>query len=347
MVDLTPHNTLRLPAKAEKLVEIHSKDQAKKAFKSGVFESPHLILGLGANVLFTKDFPGSVILTKIHGQKLIKETSDFVQIEFGAGENWDHTVRQTVDNNWSGMENMVMIPGTVGAAAVGNIAAYGQNQEDIFVSLKALNLKTGKFEVFKKKDMEFTYRESLLKNKFTGQYLVTSVTYQLSKVTHLELSYHTSRHASLLPELQKIAQKPYTIKDVSQAVINMRSEKLPDITKIGTAGSFFKNPLVDTSLAHTIKAKIPDLQLYPADKLSYIDPNSSEPQVKIPAGMLLDYLGWRGKRIGDVGTYPTHALIICNFGQATGPQVYEFSQSMKQDVKNNFGINLDYEVVTI
>lgn len=341
MVDLTPFNTLHLPVKSQNLIQIDTTEDISRLPRENIF-----LLGAGANVLFTHDFPGTIGLVKIPGLKIVQETDSEVMVEFGAGVNWHDSVTWAIDHNLSGMENMALIPGTVGAAPVGNIAAYGQNQEDIFDHLTAANLQTGKTQIFSKSDCQFRYRESIFKSQSLNL-LITSVTYKLSKVAHLELSYHAAHHASLLPTLQSLATPPYTIRNVYDAVIRLRTEKLPDPDKIGTAGSFFKNPVVTASMAAKLKSQIPDLQTYPAEKLSYIDQTETTQMVKIPAGMLLDKLGWRGKRIGNVGTFPTHALTVVAYPGATGSEVYNFSESMRADFQKNYGINLEYEVIIV
>src|SRR3989344_2170364 len=222
MVDLTHLNTLKVSARANDLLELNTLSDLKKLDTT----EPFMFLGAGANVLFTKDFPGTVVKINLAGRRVISETKDQVTIEAAAGENWHRLVTWTVDNGWSGMENMALIPGTVGAAVVGNIAAYGQNQEDLFVKLQATNISSHKTEEFSKSDHLFSYRESKFKQHH--DYLITSVTYRLSKVPHLNTSYHATRHASLLPTLQQIAKEPYTIRDVYHAIIKMRTEKLPD-----------------------------------------------------------------------------------------------------------------------
>ncbi len=347
MIDLTPYNTLRIPAGAQNLRRITSKKALLQEFRLGSFKKPHLFLGHGANVLFTRDFPGTVFINQTAGKKIVAETDSAVSVEFASGEDWEQAVLWSVKNNWSGMENMALIPGTIGAAAVGNIAAYGQNQQDIFNSLTAVNLTTGKSRRFSFSDMHFSYRESILKNELAGEFFVTSVTYNLSKTAHLELSYHAARHASLLPELEKIAKPPYTLQNIADAVINLRTAKLPDVRSVHTAGSFFKNPVVARDVADRLREKIPDLQTYPPDKLSYQDPGQTNNLVKLPAGMLLDELGWKGKIIGHVGTFATHALIVVTSDGATGREVFEFSEMMRNDVQKHFGVNLEYEVVVI
>jgi len=351
MVDLTKYNTLRVPVSADQFLDVTDFKQLPK------LPDKYFILGHGANTLFTKDFPGLVLKISVTGFKVISETDIEVFIEAQAGQDWHELVTWTVNHNLSGMENMPLIPGTVGAAVVGNIGAYGQTQEDIFESI---NTTEGKFT---KSEMSFAYRESFLKSH--PEILVTSVTYKLSRIAHLNLTYSATRHTSLLPELQRMqalqkkhaqpdagndqavehvfskSEQQYSISDVYQAVINLRNAKLPKVSEVGTAGSFFKNPLVSPELAATIKKSIPDLQVYP-ERLKGAE------WVKLPAGMLLDTLGWRGKRIGNVGTWPSHALLVCNFGGATtGEEIYSFSENMRADVKKNFGIDLAYEVVVV
>ncbi|MEK7064484.1 MAG: UDP-N-acetylmuramate dehydrogenase, partial [Patescibacteria group bacterium] len=340
MVSLLPYNTLRVPAKAHDFKLLKSLKELKKLRLVG----PHLFLGGGANILFVHDFAGTVIHINLKGKKIISERDDEITIEVAAGENWHDIVMWAVQNNWYGMENMALIPGTVGAAVVGNIAAYGQNQEDIFVKLQATSLKTQKIEEFNKADCQFGYRESIFKHQLKN-YLVTSVTYQLSKTAHLNTSYR-SRYESLAAELPP--KSSYTPIDITEAVIRLRSKKLPDPKLIGTAGSFFKNPIISKKKYLTLAKQISGLQAYPPQKLQYTDESQwldKVDQVKIPAGRILDELGWKAKRVGNVGTYPTHALTVVNYGGATGAEIYDFAESMRADIKNNFDIDLEYEVV--
>ncbi len=374
MVDISALTSLRTPTQAESVIEINSPNQISDLFSRGFFQKPFYLLGLGANVLFTKDFPGPVCVIKLKGRNAVAKNSQELLVELAAGENWHESVMWAVGNNWSGMENMALIPGTVGAAAVGNIAAYGQNQQDIIDSLTAVNLTTGQTETFAASDCHFAYRESIFKNEFAGKYLVTSVTYHLFRTARPELSYHAARHASLLSELKRLREvsevnRPlrnragaagtgssrtdlpdtdqYSVQEVAAAVISLRTSKLPDWTKINTAGSFFKNPRVPRQVAENIKTRIPDLQIYPAEKLSYIPPGREADFVKIPAGMLLDQLGWKGKKIGHVGTYPHHALVIVADPGTSGQEIYEFAEKMRTDVQTQLAVNLEYEVVVV
>lgn len=342
MIDLTPFNTLRVHAQANNLVEVNGSSQITQLS----INQHLLLLGHGANVLFVDNYPGTVAKIKLGGKKVASQSENSVVVEVAAGEDWHQLVMWSVDNNWSGMENMALIPGTAGAAAVGNIAAYGQNQEDIFVKLTAVDLETGKSAEFSKQDCQFAYRESRFKHSQT-KYLVTSVTYELSKTAHFDTSYH-SRYESLSAELPNTKQ--LTPKDVAEAVIRLRRKKLPDPDKVGTAGSFFKNPVVGKDKYMSLKSHIPQLQAYPPTKLKYEDESEwmgSVNKVKVPAGRLLDELGWKGKRVGNVGTHPTHALTVVNYGDATGREIYDFSESMREDIKKNFGIDLEYEVEII
>ena len=269
--DLTSYNTLRVPARAAKLVRLRSEKKLKELIKSGFFESDTLPLGDGSNLLFVKKNIGSAIKNEILGSEIVKETKETVLIKVSSGQNWHELVLFATKNNWSGLENMAYIPGTVGGAAVGNIAAYGQNQEDVFESLTAIDLKTGKLEKFLKSDCRFSYRESIFKRELKDKYFVTTVTYLLSKTPQYDVSYH-SRYESLADELAKVATPPYSIHDIARAVTALRQYKLPDWNTVGTAGSFFKNPLVGKRQLKKLLNAIPELQYYPAEKLSYLPP---------------------------------------------------------------------------
>ncbi|MDP1743547.1 MAG: UDP-N-acetylmuramate dehydrogenase [Candidatus Amesbacteria bacterium] len=331
MVNLTSFNTLRVPAKANNLLELNNVSQLKN------ISEPFMFLGLGANVLFVHDFPGTIIQVNLKGRKVISQDDDEVIIEVAAGENWHELVMWTVENNWSGMENMALIPGTVGAAVVGNIAAYGQNQGDLVQSVEVYDLQKNTSEIFTHDQCKFVYRNSDLK-----KYLITKVIYKLSKTAQFSTSYH-SRYESLEKELSKFAKPPYTIQDVAQAVINTRMIKMPDWTKIGTAGSFFKNPFVTREKYSMLSAQVKELQAYPTEKMLYPTEVDSD-LVKIPAGRLLDELGWRNKTIGRVSTFEKHALVIINLGGATGQEIFDYTQAMREDIRKNFEIELEYEV---
>lgn len=283
-IDLSPFNTFKVSARAKAFVEINDvKDIPKEQ---------GLVLGKGANILFTKDYEGLVIKNNLLGKKEIGEGI----FEVASGESWIDFVNFSVDSGWSGIEKLALIPGTIGGALVGNIGAYGQTFENIFVSAKS-----GK-EIFSKEQCQFGYRESVFKHELKNCF-IESVTIKLCRN----------------PNSKKIAEE----------TIALRKEKLPDWTKFGTAGSFFKNPFVS-------QEKLVDLLKYKPDLHHFSN--------KIPAGYLLEKLGWKGKRIGNVGTYEKHALIIINYGEASGQEILEFSQDMQADVKSAYGIELEPEV---
>lgn len=336
-VSLKPYNSLQVEARAKRFVEITSSTQLKD-----LGDLPTLFLGQGCNTLFTKDWPGLVIKNNLLGREVMSDTDQEVVVTLGSGQDWHDFVTWCVDHNWSGVENMALIPGTVGAAAVGNIAAYGQNQEDIFVSLDAIDITTGKSTTFTKAECAFRYRDSFFKSH--PNFFITAVTYKLSKVVNLELSYHATRHMSLLPTLQEIAQEPYTIKDIYHAIIKMRTDKLPDMAKVGTAGSFFKNPTITKEKFAELQTKIPDLLAYPVDKLTYTTPAQQDSWVKVSIARALDELGWKGKQVGRVATSPNQALYVINLGGATGQEIFEYAEAMRADILKNFAIDLEYEV---
>lgn len=328
MIDLTNFNTLKVPAKAHNLIELTDVEQLKNI--SGKI----LFLGQGANVLFTKDFDGTIVHVNLKGKKVISQNDDEVTIEAAAGENWHELVMWTAENNWSGLENLAFVPGTVGAAVVGNIACYGQNQEDVFFRCQVLDLKSQSIKEFDKSDCKFKYRESIFKTK--PELLVTSVQYKLSKKPLANTTYH-SRFESL-----NIANP--TPLNIANAVIALRQKKLPSIDEVGTAGSFFKNPIVSREKYEKISAQVKELQWYPVDKLQYPKDSPLPDMVKIPAGRLLDELGWKNKTIGRVSTYKNQALAIINLGGATGKEIFDYAEMMRSDVKKNFDIDLEYEV---
>ena len=345
MVDLSSLNTLRLPAKAKKLTEINSESDIKKLPPEKI-----IFLGEGANILFKSEILDTVTKINLKGKKIIKETDDSVFVEIAAGENWHEFVTWTVENDWSGVEDMALIPGTVGAAPIGNIGAYGQSVDQTLHEVRIFSLETGKIEIFSRSDCKLIYRESVFKHDLKGKFIILSVTFRLSKIPVSKIDYY-SRHESLRSEIAKIAQPPHTIKDVYRAVINIRTQKMPDWKKVGTAGSFFKNPFVSKAGLRQIQKNIPDIQFYPTTGMDY--PQLTDPKlkasdyVKIPAGRLLDELGWKGKKIGNVGTYDKHALVIVTSTGATGQKVWEFAESMRADVKKNFNLDLEYEVVIL
>lgn len=345
MVDISSLNTLRTPVSAQSLLDINTLEDLKKLDATQKF----MFLGEGANVLFTKDFDGTIIKINLKGKKNVSETDKDVIIEVAAGEDWHNLVMWTVEQGWSGMENMALIPGTAGAAVVGNIAAYGQNQGELVEKVEVVDISSGEKRYFPNAECQFVYRKSFFSDN--KDYLVTKVWYKLSKLAKFDVGYH-SRYESLAAELTALSKTPpYTPLDIAQAVISLRKRKQPDWTKVGTAGSFFKNPFVTKTKLSELQSRIPELQAYPTEKMLY--PTQDDPLiqqadlVKIPAGRLLDFLGWKSKTIDHVSTHPTHALSVINLGGATGQEIYDYAENMRADIKKHFDVDLEYEIKVI
>lgn len=342
--DLTPYNTLRVPARAKYFLTIR-----RPADLVDLPPSPWLVLGQGANILFTKNYPGTVIKNVTSGFKVLSQTTSDVLVEAASGQNWHDLVTWAVDQGWSGIENMALIPGTVGAALAGDIAAYGQNFQDVFVCANVVDLTTHRTQTFDKPTCQLGYRDSFFKHH-PGDYFIASVRLRLSKTGPTTTQYY-DRHITLKSELARLATPPYTPKDIYRVVSRIRAAKLPNWKKVGTAGSFFKNPVVHRDKLRALQEQVPQLQFYPVDRLSYprpTDPAFSHADfVLVAAGRLLDFLGWKGKTMGRVSTSPNQALYVINLGGATGEEIYAYALAMQADVQRHFGITLDPEVVII
>lgn len=347
------YNTFSIDLTFDRFCEITSVDQLQALAGQFDFKSqPFYLLGEGSNTLFTGDYHGLIILMKIPGVEVLEEDENSITFEVGAGENWHKFVMYVSQLGYSGVENLAYIPGTVGAAPVQNIAAYGQVFEDLFQSLDAVDLRSGQLLTIQKDWCDFRYRYSAFKEPENKYLVVTKVRIKLSKEAHFDTSYH-SRYAneSLQEWLRKSAKEPYTPLDVANAVINLRKYKLPQIEEYGTCGSFFINPFVSIEKYEELLKKIPDLQSYPVTKMDYSrtewDQLEGVEQVKIPAGRLLDYLGWKNRWIGNVGTFERHALCVVTNKKASGEDVLRYIEMMREDVQKEFGITLKSEVVIV
>ncbi|MFA5840988.1 MAG: UDP-N-acetylmuramate dehydrogenase [Candidatus Paceibacterota bacterium] len=349
--NLAKLNTFGINAVSKFFAEINSEEELKELFTNSVFvENKKFFLGGGSNILFVKDFDGIVVKISMRGKKVLEENEKSVLLEVCAGENWHDLVTYAVDNNWGGIENLAFIPGTMGAAPVQNIAAYGENFSDVFEYLEAFNIETGKIEKFNKIECNFGYRDSIFKKELKGKYIILKVVIRLSKNPQIETSYYQIGivRDSIKEELQKIATPPFTIKDVYQAVVNIRKRKLPDPAKMPTVGSFFLNSVVSKEKYEELKREVTELQCYPVDHLHYENLSSPELQkedfVKVATGRLLQELGWLGKWIGNVGIHDKHALIIVTNGKATGEEVVDFAETVKKSYFDRYGIKLETEV---
>ncbi|MFK5856556.1 MAG: UDP-N-acetylmuramate dehydrogenase [Bacteroidota bacterium] len=327
---LAPFNTFGIEIFARNLSIITSVSNLHELFNEGkLTKKKLLVLSKGSNILFTKHFEGLVLLNQIWGKDIIKENNDYVFLNVSSGEFWPDLVDFAVDNNWGGLENLTDIPGKVGAAPVQNIGAYGSELKDVLISLEAFDLHTGKIVEFLNSDCKFGYRTSIFKTTHKNRFFITSVLLKLSKKPTVNLSYKPLKEA-----FDKKATEDITIKDVSEKILEIRNSKIPTPDKLKNAGSFFKNPLVSSEKLNDLVSGDPTIP-------SYTISNSEH---KIPAAWLIEQCGWKGKRIGNVGTYEKQALILINYNKATGGEILNFAQSIQKSVIDKFGIKLEMEV---
>ncbi len=328
-VSLKNFNTFGVECNANYFVEINHKDELAELFLDPQWQHiKMLVLGGGSNMLFVNDFDGLVIRINIRGIEH-RINHDEVFVEAGAGEVWNDLVNFCVIREYAGLENLSLIPGSVGASPVQNIGAYGVELKDVFHSCCAFEIATGKFKTFSNADCRFGYRESVFKNELKGQYIIVSVKLQLSLIPNLNLNY-----GAIEQELVKRGITSPTIKDVSQVVSHIRVSKLPDPSTIGNAGSFFKNPVIDADEFGIIQSKYPEIVNYPSGNHS----------VKLAAGWLIEQCGWKGRVVGNTGTWKNQALVLVNHGKATGTEVYTLSSQIIDSVYNKFGVLLQREV---
>jgi UDP-N-acetylmuramate dehydrogenase len=327
---LKNYNTFGVDVKSKLFAEVKSENDLLKIISDkNLKEEKKIILGGGSNILFTKNFDGLILKISIAGIKIIEEDENNSLIEAGAGVVWDDLVSFCVQRNYGGIENLTLIPGTVGAAPIQNIGAYGHELADTFVSLNGIFLENLEQKTFNKDQCGFSYRSSVFKEKLKNNFIVSSIRLLLSKKTNPNISYN-----SLQEYISKNRIQNPTLKDLSEAVASIRRSKLPEPKHIGNAGSFFKNPVLINDEFNKIKSEYPDVVNFP-----------SEGEItKISAGWLIEKCGWKGKRVVDVGTYPDHALVICNFGNASGAEILEFAMRIKEEVQRKFGIKLEEEV---
>ncbi len=291
--------------------------------------TPLLILGGGSNILFTQNYDGLVLKNEIKGIERIKEDDDYVYVKAGAGENWHQFVLYCIENNLAGVENLSLIPGNVGATPMQNIGAYGVEIKDVFHELEAYHLKDKALVRFDRDACEFGYRESVFKRKYKDQFAITSVTYRLSKKPSFTTSY-----GAIEQELEKMNNKDISIRAISDAVIHIRKSKLPDPAEIGNAGSFFKNPEIPAAQYSALQSLFPGI-------VGYDLPNGN---TKLAAGWLIEQCGWKGYRKGDAGCHAKQALVLVNYGHATGEEIFLLSEEIINSVKDKFAVQLEREV---
>ena len=327
-ISIKKYNSFKVDHKVKKFYRIQSKEEMIKVKRSISKNEKIIILGGGSNILFTKNFNGSILYNNILGKEIIKETKKNIYIKFGAGENWDKSVEFCVKNKWYGIENLSLIPGSVGAAPIQNIGAYGTEIKDYIYEVSGINLSNGKSQIYENKLCNFSYRDSIFKGKLKNIFFITHVTIKLSKSKKLNLSYNEVKKYFRNKKSNEI-----TIDNVRKKIIEIRESKLPDPKKLGNCGSFFKNPLVNFYFFNNLKNKYPDI-------IGFKNSNG----MKISAAWLIEKCGWKGYKKDNIGVYKNHALVLVNYGSNNGKKIYKLSEKIKESVNEKFNISLENEV---
>lgn len=328
-ISLKPFNTFGIDANASHFVEVSTMEALKQVLALKMYPNK-LILGGGSNMLLTQDFNGLVIHINLKGIELISEDADFVYVKANAGEVWHDFVMYCINNDFGGVENLSLIPGNVGTAPIQNIGAYGVELKDVFYACEAISIENQTMETFGKMDCHFDYRNSVFKQEAKGKYIITNVTFKLTKRNHqLHINYGTIASQLALMNIENP-----TIQDISKAVIAIRESKLPNPKVIGNSGSFFKNPVVKKTHYEKLLQNFTDMPSYPV----------SDENVKIPAGWLIEKAGFKGKRFGDYGVHKNQALVLVNYGNAKGSDILKLSELIQKTIHRLFGISIEAEV---
>jgi UDP-N-acetylmuramate dehydrogenase len=327
-ISLKPYNSFQVDAVAKHFGRFGTLEELQELLEQ-TNHQPTMLLGGGSNVLFTRNYEGYVLKNEIHGIELVKEDDTYYYVKAAAGENWHSFVQYCVAHGYAGIENLSLIPGNVGASPMQNIGAYGVEIKDVFEELEAYHLHDGYLQKFNAADCAFGYRESVFKNKFPNQFAILNVSFRLRK----QPVFHTT-YGAVEQELAKMGIQDLSIKAISEAVIRIRSSKLPDPKIIGNAGSFFKNPMIPDAQFQELKKAYPAIPGYPG----------SDNQTKLAAGWLIEQCGWKGYRKGDAGCYDKQALVLVNYGNATGGEIFSLSSAIIQSVSQCFGVHLEREV---
>lgn len=326
-VSLKPYNTFGMDVVAESALSLTDINTLEEV--GNLPYAKRNIIGGGSNILLTQRLEGLTIFNRLTGIELVNEDEAHVWLKVGAGEVWHNIVLYAIHNNWAGIENLALIPGTVGAAPIQNIGAYGVEAKETIDTVTCWSWEEKNFIDFKTADCAFGYRDSIFKNQLKGQVLITSVTFKLNKTPTFNISY-----GAIEQELTRMNIEQLSIDAIGHAVINIRTSKLPDPKKIGNAGSFFKNPTISISLYNELKKKFDKIPSYPVNNET----------VKVPAGWLIEQLGWKGYRDGDAGVHPLQALVLVNYGSATGNDIWQLSEKILQSVASHYSIKLEREV---
>lgn len=328
-VSLKPYNTFGMDVTAEYYVDITSENELSEIANNNFLPSKKYILGGGSNILLTQSLHGLVLHNKIKGIEKEKEDNDYVWVTVGSGEVWHDFVMYAIANNWAGIENLALIPGTVGAAPIQNIGAYGVEVKDCIDHVTAWHWESKQLYPYYKNECAFGYRDSIFKHQLKDKIFITSVTFRLHKKPTFNTTY-----GAIEEQLKKMDIAEISIGAIADAVIAIRSSKLPNPREIGNAGSFFKNPVISKELYDSLKESYPTIPSYPAN----------EETVKVPAGWLIEQCGWKGFRAGDTGVHEKQALVLINYGHATGKAVWELSDNILKTVKDKFHVDLEREV---
>lgn len=326
---LKNHNSFGIDVKAKRFISIQSLEDLREVLRKS-YASELFILGGGSNMLLTEDIQKTVIHVAIKGISVISETDEEVLIKVSAGENWHQFVMWTIEHGYGGLENLSLIPGNVGTAPIQNIGAYGVELKDTFVSCHALNIQTLEIKEFGLEECQFGYRNSVFKNQLKGQYIIVSVNFRLSKKDH---ELHTD-YGSIKNELKERNIHNPTIRDISNAVISIRESKLPNPKELGNSGSFFKNPVIPIQQFEALNKNFPGIPSY----------HVSDTEIKVPAGWLIDKAGLKGYREGDAGVHEKQALVLVNYGSASGQEILNLSKKIQAEIKDKFGVELEAEV---
>ncbi|CAM4228308.1 UDP-N-acetylmuramate dehydrogenase [Gillisia hiemivivida] len=326
---LKSYNTFGIDVKAKNLISVDSVDELISVLKKNDTEDL-FILGGGSNMLLTQNIDTTVIHIDIKGVEVVRETEEFVFVKSYAGENWHEFVLYTLENNWGGLENLSLIPGNVGTSPIQNIGAYGVELKDHFVSCDALDIQTLEVVNFTAKECEFDYRNSIFKNKVKGKYIITNVVFKLTKANHKLLT----SYGAINEALAEMGVNNVGIRDISNAVIKIRQQKLPDPKELGNSGSFFKNPVISNKEFEVLKEQFPEIPSY----------NVGEDSIKIPGGWLIDKAGLKGYREGNTGVHKNQALVLVNYGEATGEEILKLSRKVQAEILTKFNIYLEPEV---
>ena len=321
------YNTFNINVKSNKFISINTEDQLINYLTQNKGQEDIFFLGGGSNVLFSKDYNGTIVHLSLKGKEIIEESDDNIIVEVCSGENWHEFVMWSIENNYGGIENLSLIPGNVGAAPIQNIGAYGVELKDVFDSCRVLSRESNEIEHFNKDKCEFNYRSSIFKSKEKNKYVILSIRLKLSKEPHsFNLTYDSLK--------ERFNSKEINLSNISEEIIKIRKSKLPDPKKIGNCGSFFKNPIIESKKLEKLLQKYPKLPHHKSENGFY----------KIPAAWLIEKIGFKNKSLGDVGVYTHQPLVIVNNGNASGSDILKFANSIKSSVREVFNIKLEEEV---